>query len=150
MFRLKPTEELFPKAQEKGVGIIARVPLASGLLTGKYDQNTTFGANDHRSYNRNGEAFDKGETFSGVDYELGLQAVSELKKIFGTENLIPYALRYVLMHDAVSVVIPGASKVEQVYDNVKAAELPALTEAQMDAVHAIYDQYIRESVHANW
>lgn len=150
MFRLKPTEELFPKAKENNVGIIARVPLASGLLTGKYTKDTTFGPNDHRTFNRNGESFDKGETFSGVDYALGLQAVEELKKLFHTEDLIPYALRYVLMNDAVSVVIPGASKVEQVYANVKAAQMPDLTAEQMKGVQEIYDKYIRASVHPNW
>lgn len=150
MFRLKPAEELFPAAEKNNIGIIARVPLASGLLTGRYNQSTTFGANDHRTYNRNGESFDKGETFSGVDYNLGLQAVEELKKLFGTEDLIPYALRWILMHKAVSVVIPGASKVEQVYSNVRAAKLPELSQEQMDGVRVIYDKYIKESVHADW
>ena len=150
MFRLKPAEELFPLAEQKNVGIIARVPLASGLLTGRYTKDTTFGAGDHRTYNRNGEFFDKGETFSGVDFDLGLQAVEELKALFGTQDLIPYALRWILMHDAVSVVIPGASKVAQVASNVRAAELPALTQAQMDGVKDIYDRLIRPSVHENW
>ena len=150
MFRLKPLEELFPAAKTNDIGILARVPLASGLLTGRYTRDTVFGKDDHRSYNRNGEAFDKGETFSGVDYELGLQAVEELKKLFHTENLIPYALRWILMHDAVSAVIPGASRCEQVLTNVKAAELTALTPEQMAGVTAIYDKYIRESVHCNW
>lgn len=150
MFRLKPTEELFPAAIAKNIGIIARVPLASGLLTGRYTKDTTFGANDHRSYNRNGEAFDKGETFSGVDYDLGLQAVAALKDVFGTDDLIPYALRWVLMHDAVSAVIPGASRREQLLSNVRAAELPALSNEQMDAVRAIYDRYLRASIHENW
>lgn len=150
MFRLKPAEELFPAAKAKDIGILARVPLASGLLTGRYTKDTVFGKEDHRSYNRNGEAFDKGETFSGVDYQLGLQAVEELKKLFHTENLIPYALRWILMHDAVSAVIPGASKQEQVLSNVKAARMPSLTQEQMDGVSAIYDRYIKESVHKNW
>ena len=150
MFRLKPLEELFPAAKTNDIGILARVPLASGLLTGRYTKDTVFGKDDHRSYNRNGEAFDKGETFSGVDYELGLQAVEELKRLFHTENLIPYALRWILMHDAVSAVIPGASKCEQVLTNVKAAELTALTPEQMAGVAAVYDKYIRESVHCNW
>ena len=150
MFRLKPAEELFPAAKAKDIGILARVPLASGLLTGCYTKDTVFGKKDHRSYNRNGESFDKGETFSGVDYELGLKAVDELKKLFHTENLIPYALRWILMHDAVSAVIPGASKCEQVLSNLKAAELPSLTQEQMAGVSAIYDLYIRESVHKNW
>lgn len=150
MFRLKPEEELFPRAMEKKIGIIARVPLASGLLTGRYTKDTVFGEKDHRTYNRNGAAFDKGETFSGVDYALGLEAVDRLKELFGTEDLIPYALRWVLMHDAVSVVIPGASKVEQVYSNVQASELPALTAEQMDGVKDIYDRYLRPSIHNNW
>lgn len=150
MFRLKPAEDLFPKAMERNIGIINRVPLASGLLTGRYTKETTFGLNDHRTYNRNGEAFDKGETFSGVDFGLGLQAAEELKKLFGTEDLIPFALRWILMFDAVSVVIPGASKVEQVYSNVRAAELPPLTGEQMKGVEDIYNRYLRESVHENW
>lgn len=150
MFRLKPTEELFPAAKANDIGILARVPLASGLLTGRYTKDTVFGKDDHRSYNRNGEVFDKGETFSGVDYDLGLKAVEELKKLFGTEDLIPYALRWILMHDAVSAVIPGASKREQVLSNVRAAEMSTLTPEQMAGVRAIYDQYIRQSVHSNW
>ena len=150
MFRLKPAEELFPAAQARQIGILARVPLASGLLTGRYTKDTRFGQNDHRSYNRNGEAFDKGETFSGVDYEQGLRAVAELKKLFGTEDLIPYALRWILMQEAVSAVIPGASRPEQVRANVKAAQLPALSPEQMEGVRAIYDRYIRASVHPNW
>lgn len=150
MFRLKPAEELFPKAKAHDVGIITRVPLASGLLTGKFTASTTFGPNDHRSYNRNGESFDKGETFSGVDYDLGLKAVAELKELFHTDNLSPYALRWVLMNDAVSVVIPGASKASQLVSNIQAAQLPPLTQEQMDGVQAIYDKYIRASVHNNW
>ena len=150
MFRLKPAEELFPAVQARQIGILARVPLASGLLTGRYTKDTRFGQSDHRSYNRNGEAFDKGETFSGVDYEQGLRAVAELKKLFGTEDLIPYALRWILMQEAVSAVIPGASRPEQVRANVKAAQLPALSPEQMEGVRAIYDRYIRASVHPNW
>ncbi len=150
MFRLKPVEELFPAAKKNNIGILTRVPLASGLLTGRYNKDTTFGPQDHRTYNRDGSAFDKGETFSGVDFDLGLQAVAELKALFGTEDLIPYALRWILMHDAVSAVIPGASKTAQVASNVRAAQLPALTQAQMDGVKAIYDRLIRPSVHQNW
>lgn len=150
MFRLKPTEDLFPAAIAKNIGIIARVPLASGLLTGRYTKDTTFGVNDHRSYNRNGEAFDKGETFSGVDYNLGLQAVDALKEVFHTNDLSPYALRWVLMHDAVSAVIPGASRRDQLLSNIRAAELPALTDEQMQAVRTIYDRYLRTTVHENW
>lgn len=150
MFRLKPAEELLPKLQAKNIGVIARVPLASGLLTGKYTKETTFGQNDHRSYNRNGEAFDKGETFSGVDYDLGLQAVAALKTLFQSENLIPYALKWILMHEAVTTVIPGASNNRQVISNVTAASLPDLTPEQMKGVQKIYDQYIRAQVHQNW
>ena len=150
MFRLKPLEQLFPLAKKNNVGIIARVPLASGLLTGKYTKDTVFGAQDHRSYNRDGAAFDKGETFSGVPYELGLQAVEELKKVFGTEDLAAIAIRWVLMHPEVSVVIPGASRAEQVRNNVKAAELAPLSEQQMRDVEDIYNRYLRESIHPQW
>ena len=150
MFRLKPLDELFPLAEKNNVGVIARVPLASGILTGRYTKDTVFGPQDHRSYNREGAAFDKGETFSGVPYELGLEAAEELKKVFGTDQLAPVAIRWVLMHPAVSVVIPGASRASQVKDNVKAAELPPLTDAQMQAVQQIYDQYLRAIIHPQW
>lgn len=150
MFRLKPAEELFPRAKAENVGIIARVPLASGLLTGRYSKETAFGKDDHRTFNRNGESFDKGETFSGVDFDAGLQAAAELKALFGTEDLIPYALRWILMHDAVTSVIPGASNNRQVVSNVAAASVPDLTEAQMDGVRKVYDTYIRSQVHRNW
>ena len=150
MFRLKPLDRLFPLAQKNNVGIIARVPLASGLLTGKYTKDTVFGAQDHRSYNRDGAAFDKGETFSGVPYELGLQAVAELKKAFGTEDLAAIAIRWVLMHPEVSVVIPGASRAEQVRSNIRAAGLDPLPAHQMQAVRDIYDRFLRESIHPQW
>lgn len=150
MFRLKPLDELFPLAKKKNVGIIARVPLASGILTGKYTKDTVFGPQDHRTYNREGAAFDKGETFSGIPYELGLEAAEALKEVFGTSDLAPWAIRWILMHPEVSVVIPGASKAAQVSDNVKAAELPALTQAQMDAVAAVYDRYLRAIIHPQW
>ena len=150
MFRMKPSEDLFAAASKNDVGIIARVPLASGLLTGKYSKDTVFGKDDHRSYNRDGAAFDKGETFSGVDYSLGLQAVEELKKLFDTEDLIPYALKWILMYDAVSVVIPGASKASQVTSNIRATQIPDLTKQQMNQVKAIYDNYIKESVQPQW
>jgi aryl-alcohol dehydrogenase-like predicted oxidoreductase len=150
MFRLRPMELFFEQAKEKQVGIIVRVPLASGLLSGKYHEKTTFGADDHRTYNRQGEAFDKGETFSGVDYHLGLKAVNELKKVFQTEALAPIALRWILMFDAVSTVIPGASKPEQIIENVKAIELPPLTDQQMKSVEQIYQTYIKDPVHHLW
>ncbi|MCC9136046.1 aldo/keto reductase [Pontibacter silvestris] len=151
MFRLKPSEELFARAKENNIGIIARVPLASGLLTGKMSSQTTFNPEDHRNFNRNGEAFDKGETFSGVDFDLGLEAVEELKRIFpGQEPLAAWALRWVLMFPEVSTVIPGASKEEQIESNLKAAELPALSQKQMQGVQEVYDKYIRASVHQQW
>lgn len=150
MFRLKPAEELFPKSKAANIGIIARVPLASGLLTGKYTKETTFGQNDHRTFNRHGEAFDKGETFSGVDFDSGLQAVEELKSLFGTNDIIPYALKWILMHEAVTSVIPGASNSRQVISNLAAAAIPDLSAAQMDGVKNIYDKYIRGQVHQSW
>ena len=150
MFRLKPAEELFSKSKAANVGIIARVPLASGLLTGKYTKDTAFGKNDHRTFNRNGEAFDKGETFSGVDFESGLEAVEELKALFAADDIIPYALKWILMHEAVSSVIPGASTSRQVISNLRAASIPDLSAAQMDGVKNIYDKYIRGQVHQGW
>ena len=150
MFRLKPLDELFPKAKANNVGIIARVPLASGLLTGKFTKDTVFGAKDHRSYNRDGAAFDKGETFSGVPYELGLECADEITAALRVDHLAHTAIRWVLMHDAVSVVIPGASKTAQVVENVKAAELPALTDAQMAAVRRIYDEKLKDIIHPQW
>ena len=150
MFRLKPLDALFPKAQEKGIGIIARVPLASGLLTGKYNEGTVFGEKDHRTFNREGASFDKGETFSGVPYDLGLECVEELKKLFGTDDLAPIAIRWILMHEAVSVVIPGVSRAAQLKENIRAAELPALTEGQMQAVRELYDRKLRGMIHPQW
>ena len=150
MFRLKPLDELFPLAAKNSIGIIARVPLASGILTGKFTKDTAFGPEDHRTYNREGAAFDKGETFSGVPYDLGIEAAEELKKILGTQNLAQTAIRWVLMHPEVSVVIPGASRASQVLENVKAAEQPPLTSEQMKAVEEIYDKYLREIIHPQW
>jgi aryl-alcohol dehydrogenase-like predicted oxidoreductase len=150
MFRLRPTEYFFKRAQEQKVGVIVRVPLASGLLTGKFTKKSTFGKDDHRTFNRDGAAFDKGETFSGVDYEKGLEAVEALKKVFHTDNLTAIALRWILMFDAVSTVIPGASKPEYVYDNVNATLLPPLTKEQMKAVEEVYNTYIKDPVHYIW
>lgn len=150
MFRMKPAEELFRKCAEKNVGIIVRVPLASGLLTGKYTDQTTFGPQDHRTFNRNGESFDKGETFSGVDYATGIRVAQQLKEELHTENLANTALRWILMHPEVSVIIPGASRPEQIVANVKASELPALTDDEMATVKRIYDEEIRPSVHHLW
>ncbi|UOQ54148.1 aldo/keto reductase [Hymenobacter cellulosivorans] len=151
MFRQRPQELLFAEAKRHNVGLIVRVPLASGLLTGKFSRDTTFSADDHRQFNREGAAFDKGETFSGVDYEVGLEAVEALKKVFPDQpNLAPVALRWVLMFDEVSCVIPGASKPSQLESNLRAAELPTITEEQMQQVRAIYDERIRPLVHYTW
>ncbi|MFW5886045.1 MAG: aldo/keto reductase [Halanaerobium sp.] len=151
MFRHKPADEFFAKAKEKGVGIICRVPLASGLLTGKFSKDSTFAENDHRNFNRDGEAFDKGETFSGVDFELGLKAVDELEKIKPEGlTMAQFALKWILMHDAVSCVIPGGKKPWQVKDNAAASEAPDLSDEVMEKVDEIYDEYIRDSVHHLW
>ena len=151
MFRLRPAELFFEQARKREVGVIVRVPLASGLLTGKFKRDSHFDPDDHRFYNRDGQAFDKGETFSGVDYETGLQAVEQLQSIFPSDyTLAQYALRWILMFDAVSCVIPGASKVSQVESNVVAADMPALSGRQMKQVQAIYDRLIRPSVHPLW
>ena len=151
MFRQRPAELLFAEAQRREVGLIVRVPLASGLLTGKFSPQTQFAPDDHRNFNRNGEAFDKGETFAGVDYATGLAAVDELKALFpGRGELAAAALRWVLMFDAVSCVIPGASRPEQLASNVAAGNTPALTAGQMAAVRAVYERRIRPLVHQLW
>ncbi len=150
MFRLRPMELFFQEANKRDVAVIVRVPLASGLLTGKFKKDTTFSSGDHRTFNRHGESFDKGETFSGVDYETGLMAVEELKKVFHTENLAPIALRWILMFDAVSTVIPGASKESHVINNVLATNLPPLTNEEMKAVKDIYNTFIKVPVHSLW
>jgi aryl-alcohol dehydrogenase-like predicted oxidoreductase len=151
MFRMRPAEVFFGEARKNDVGIIVRVPLASGLLSGKYSKNTHFGEGDHRTFNRQGAAFDKGETFAGVDYDTGLRAVEELKALFPADSdLAAMALRWVLMFPEVSTVIPGASRVDQVQHNLDAAKVRALTKAQMDGVKAIYDKYVRPSVHHLW
>jgi aryl-alcohol dehydrogenase-like predicted oxidoreductase len=144
MFRPRPTEVFFPEAKQRKVGILARVPLASGLLTGKMTRESTFPADDHRNFNRYGQSFDRGETFSGVDFESGLDAVEELK------TMAQLALRWILMFDAVSCAIPGAKRPDQAEDNVHAADLPPLTEEQMALVQEVYDKYIRAQVHHRW
>jgi aryl-alcohol dehydrogenase-like predicted oxidoreductase len=150
-FRLKPLEEVLPAAGAAGVGIIARVPLASGLLSGRYDESTRFGADDHRSYNRHGEAFDVGETFSGVDYATGLAAVRELAA-YVPEGLgmAQFALRWILDQPAVSVVIPGARSPEQARANAAAGDLPPLPRTAHEGVRAVYDDLVRPLVHDRW
>lgn len=151
IFRQRPAELLFAEASRRGVGIIVRVPLASGLLSGRFSRDTAFAPKDHRAFNREGAAFDKGETFSGVEYERGLEAVEALRGVLPAEPaLAAWALRWVLMFDAVSVVIPGASRPEQVAANVSASELRALTKDEMDGARKVYDSLIRESVHHLW
>jgi aryl-alcohol dehydrogenase-like predicted oxidoreductase len=150
-FRLKPLDEVLPAAQAAGVGIIARVPLASGLLSGKYDENTTFGADDHRTYNRHGEAFDVGETFAGVDFGTGLEAVRRLAPSVPTgATMAQFALRWILDQPAVSVVIPGARNPQQVAGNISAATRPALTQVQHTAVREVYDDLIGPKLHDRW
>jgi len=151
MFRHRPADLFFREAQRHKVGILARVPLASGLLTGKMTRQTTFTADDHRQFNRQGESFDRGETFSGVDYEAGLDAVEEIRPLVPPgATMAQFALRWILMFEAVSCVIPGAKRPSQAEDNVKAAELPPLSPEQMAAIRAIYDRHIRAEVHHRW
>ncbi|WP_329474532.1 aldo/keto reductase [Kribbella sp. NBC_01484] len=150
-FRLKPLDEVLPAAQKAGVGIIARVPLASGLLSGKYDESTVFGADDHRTYNRHGEAFDVGETFSGVDFTTGLEAARRLLPAVPAGATMPqFALRWILDQPGVTVVIPGARNPSQVAGNVAAAALPPLTPDQLAAVQQTYDDLIRPQIHDRW
>jgi aryl-alcohol dehydrogenase-like predicted oxidoreductase len=150
-FRRKPLEQVLPAAQAAGVGIIARVPLASGLLSGRYAHDTTFAADDHRSYNRHGEAFDAGETFSGVDFDTGVDAAREFAAL-APPGATPAqaALAWVIQQPAVSTLIPGARSPAQARQNAAAAALPPFTDAQPGAVQAIYDQRIRPLVHRRW
>jgi aryl-alcohol dehydrogenase-like predicted oxidoreductase len=151
MFRLKPAEELFAQAWNRHVGILARVPLASGMLTGKLTAASAFAADDHRSFNRQGQAFDKGETFSGVPYDVGLEAVERLRPLVPPgATLSQLALRWTLMFEAVSCAIPGARTPVQARDNAAAADLPPLALATMAAVKAVYDDKVRPLVHASW
>ena len=151
MFRQRPAERFLAEAQRRDVATIIRVPLASGMLTGKLTAASTFAADDHRSFNRHGEAFDAGETFAGVPYEVGLKAVAELKALVpGGATLAQLALRWILMFDGVATIIPGGKNPRQVEDNCGASALPALTEEQMGTVRAVYDRYIRPSVHQRW
>jgi aryl-alcohol dehydrogenase-like predicted oxidoreductase len=150
-FRLKPLERVLPAAAEAGVGIIARVPLASGLLSGKYDEHTQFAANDHRNFNRHGESFDVGETFSGVPYQVGLDAVRELRGIAPEGwTTAQFALRWIIDQPQVSAVIPGARNAEQARGNAAAGELPELPEEAHAAVAEVYDRLIRPHVHDRW
>ncbi len=151
MFRHRPSELFFQEAKKRNVGIIARVPLASGLLTGKFNLDSKFSETDHRNFNRNGEAFDQGETFSGIDFELGLQAVDQVRALFPNEiELVNIAMRWVLMFDEVSCVIPGVSKIDQLYSNLDTLNTRNLSNEELASVKDIYDRLIRQSVHHRW
>ena len=151
MFRQRPTDLFFREAKARWVGIIARVPLASGMLTGRMSRATRFRPDDHRAYNRKGQAFDRGETFSGVDFTRGLEAVEELRGIMPQNmTMTQFALRWILMHDAVSCAIPGAKRPTQVEENCRAADLPRLSRGLMRQVGDIYQRLIRDDVHQRW
>ena len=151
VFRRKPLERVLPAAADAGVGILARVPLASGLLSGRYDERTTFAADDHRTYNRSGAAFDVGETFSGVPYDVGVQAAREVAALTPDgATTAQLALRWVLDQPGVSTVIPGARNPQQARANAAAADLPPLSAARAEALREVYDRRVREHVHARW
>jgi aryl-alcohol dehydrogenase-like predicted oxidoreductase len=150
-FRQRPAEKFFARAKEKQVGILARVPLASGLLTGKFRRDSTFAKDDHRNFNRHGEAFDMGETFSGVDYNVGLETVEEMRALVPAGvSMSQFALRWILMFDAVTCAIPGGKRPEQVADNCAASDLPPLSDTAMAGVKRIYDEKIRAAVQNRW
>lgn len=151
IFRQRPAEVFFPRAQQLKVGILARLPLSSGMLTGKLTRSTTFAADDHRQFNRHGESFDRGETFSGVDYELGLDVVEELRPLVPPGwTMAEFALRWILMADAVTCTIPGAKRPSQVEDNCRAADLPPLEAETLAKVRAIYERRLKPHVHHYW
>lgn len=151
MFRHRPSELFFGQAKKKQVGILARVPLSSGMLTGKFRKDSKFEEDDHRKFNRKGEAFDKGETFSGVDYDLSLKAVEELKNICPENiSLAQFALKWILMFDAVTCAIPGAKSSKQVEENIGSINFPELSEEKMKQVKMIYENYIKSDVHHYW
>ena len=150
-FRQRPAETFFVRAKQRQVGILARVPLASGLLTGKLRHDSSFAADDHRNFNRQGKSFDVGETFSGVDYEAGLAAVEEIRKLLpAAVSMSQFALRWVLMFDAVTCAIPGGKRAGQVVDNCRASEISAPSSEVMAEVRRIYDERIRPLVHDRW
>ena len=151
VFRQRPNELFFEEAKKKNIGIIVRVPLASGLLTGKFDADTSFAKDDHRYFNRDGAGFDKGETFAGIPYKEGLKAVAELKKVFPeAQNLAPLALRWILDFDAVSCIIPGASKPQHLISNISATELSSIGPEKTKAIDRIYNEFIKPHVHHLW
>ncbi len=151
IFRQRPADLFFARAQQFKVGILARLPLSSGLLAGKMTRASTFAADDHRQFNRHGESFDRGETFSGVDYELGLDTVEELRpRVPPGWTMAEFALRWILMFDAVTCAIPGAKRPSQAEDNCRAADLPPIPDETMAQVRKIYEQRIKPQVHHYW
>ena len=151
MFRHRPSELFFEQAKKREVGILARVPLSSGMLTGKLNSDSKFAPDDHRNFNRNGESFDKGETFSGIEYNTGLKAVEELKTICPEGmSLTQFALKWILMFDAVTCAIPGAKRADQVEENINSTDMPPLSNDTMEEVRSIYEKHIRKSVHQYW
>jgi aryl-alcohol dehydrogenase-like predicted oxidoreductase len=151
IFRQRPAQLFFREAEARRVGILARVPLASGLLTGKIGRDTQFAADDHRNFNRFGESFDVGETFSGVDFDAALAAVDGIRPLVPAGvSMAQFALRWCLMYEAVTCVIPGAKRPDQVEDNSRAADLPAIDRSAMEALRVVYEAYIRDLVHHRW
>lgn len=151
IFRQRPADDFWDLAKQRQVGILARVPLASGLLTGKLRRDSNFAPDDHRNFNRHGESFDVGETFSGVDYEAGLAAVEELRKLVPAGMTLPqFALRWILMFEAVTCAIPGGKRAEQVTENCRGSDLPQLSKETMEAVRRIYDARVKGQVHTRW
>ena len=151
IFRHRPAQRFFSQAKERQIGILTRVPLASGMLTGKMRANTSFEEDDHRNYNREGEEFDVGETFSGVPYDVGLRAVEELRALAPDgATMAQFALRWILMFDAVTCAIPGAKTPAQAIDNTAASDLPPLSDETMEAIRDVYDRLIRPHVHQRW
>jgi aryl-alcohol dehydrogenase-like predicted oxidoreductase len=150
-FRQRPAGLFFARAKEKHVGILARVPLASGLLTGKFRANSTFVPDDHRNFNRHGESFDVGETFSGVDYDVALAAVEKIRRILPAQvSMAQFSLRWILMFDAVTCAIPGGKNVEQVAENCLASDLPPVSPQPMAEIERIYQEHIRPLIHQRW
>jgi aryl-alcohol dehydrogenase-like predicted oxidoreductase len=151
IFRQRPLDLFFKEAQCRKIGILARVPLSSGMLTGKMSRASTFEQDDHRQFNRHGEAFDRGETFSGLDYEIGLHAVEELRPLVPAGlSMSQMALRWILMSPAVTCAIPGAKRPSQVEENVRAADLPPLSSKTMTRIDEIYERLVRPQVHHYW
>lgn len=150
-FRQRPAELFFEQALKRNIGILARVPMASGLLTGKFTRESSFEKDDHRDFNRDGAAFDRGETFGGIDFNSGLDAVDELRSLVPEQaTMAQFALRWILMHEAISCAIPGAKTPSQVADNASASALPALSDDVMQAVRTVYDNRIFNQVHHRW